>query len=93
MKRIEYTVLVFAVGALCLSQAAADSSDSRKIDVAHSMITVHVNKSGFLSAFGHNHEIQTPLQSGEVKESDPASVDWLLAPVVKKGSSAAAASE
>jgi hypothetical protein len=49
------------------------------------MITVHVNKSGFLSAFGHNHEIQTPLQSGEVKESDPASVEWLLALVVRKG--------
>ena len=63
------------IGSLCLSRAEADSSDSRKIDGTHSTITVHVYKSGFLSAFGHNHEIQAPIQSGEVKESDPASVE------------------
>jgi polyisoprenoid-binding protein YceI len=36
---------------------------------------VHVYKSGFLSAFGHNHEIQAPIQSGEVKESGTPSVE------------------
>jgi len=75
MRRVEYTILAFMIGSLCLSPAAADSSDSRKIDGAHSTITVHVYKSGFLSAFAHNHEIQAPIQSGEVKESDPASVE------------------
>jgi polyisoprenoid-binding protein YceI len=75
MRRIEYTVLAFAVGALCFSQAAAGGSDSRKIDVAHSTMTVHVYKSGVLSAFGHNHEIQAPIESGEVKESDSPSVE------------------
>ncbi len=75
MKRIACTVLVLATGWLCLSQLAAASSDSRKIDGPHSTVTVRVCKSGFLSAFGHNHEIQAPIQSGEVKESDSLSVE------------------
>jgi polyisoprenoid-binding protein YceI len=75
MRRMECTILAFMIGSLCLSRAAADSSDSRKIDAAHSTIMVRVYKSGFLSAFGHNHEIQAPIQSGEVNESDPASVE------------------
>jgi polyisoprenoid-binding protein YceI len=75
MKRIACNVLVLATGWLCLSQLAAASSDSRKIDGPHSTVTVRVCKSGFLSAFGHNHEIQAPIQSGEVKESDSPSVE------------------
>lgn len=75
MKRIGCTVLVLATGWLCLSQLVAASSDSRKIDGPHSTVTVRVCKSGFLSAFGHNHEIQAPIQSGEVKESDSLSVE------------------
>jgi polyisoprenoid-binding protein YceI len=75
MKRIACTVLVLAIGWLCLSHLAAADSDSRKIDGPHSTLTVRVYKSGFLSAFGHNHEIQAPIQSGEVKESDSPSVE------------------
>jgi hypothetical protein len=35
---------------------------------------VHVCKSSFLSAFGHKHEIQVPIQCGEVSEGfqDPS---------------------
>ena len=75
MKRIACTVLVLTTGWLCLSQLAAASSYSRKIDGPHSTLTVRVYKSGFLSAFGHNHEIRAPIQSGEVKESDSPSVE------------------
>jgi polyisoprenoid-binding protein YceI len=75
MRRIECTVLAFVIGSFCLSRAAADSSDWLKIDGAHSTVTVHVYKSGFLSAFGHNHEIQAPIQSGQVKASDSPSVE------------------
>ncbi len=75
MRRIECTLLAFLIGSLCLSPAAASGSDLRKIDAAHSTITVHVYKGGFLSAFAHNHEIQASIQSGEVSESDPASVE------------------
>lgn len=48
MKRIACTVLVLATGWLCLSQLAAASSDSRKIDGPHSTVTVRFYKSGFL---------------------------------------------
>jgi polyisoprenoid-binding protein YceI len=75
MKRMKRAIFAFLTGSLCLSQVAAGSPDSRQIDGAHSTLTVHVHKSGFLSAFGHNHEIQAPIQSGEVKESDNPSVD------------------
>ena len=75
MKRIASTVLVLAIGWLCLSHLAAASSDSQKIDGPRSTVTVRVYKSGFLSAFGHNHEIQAPIQSGEVKVSDSPSVE------------------
>jgi polyisoprenoid-binding protein YceI len=78
LRRIECTLLAVMIGLLCVSPAAADSSVSRKIDAANSTITVHVYKSGFLSAFAHNHEVQAPVQSGEVKESDPASVELLV---------------
>jgi hypothetical protein len=54
MKRIECTVCAFVIGSLCLSWVATGSSDSRKIDGTHSTVTVHVCKSGFLSALGHS---------------------------------------
>jgi polyisoprenoid-binding protein YceI len=38
-------------------------------------MTVHVYKSGFLSAFGHNHDIQAPIQSGQVKTDGDPSVE------------------
>lgn len=74
MKRIECTVFAFVIGSLCLSWVATGSSDSRKIDGTHPTVTVHVCKSGFLSAFGHKHETQAPIQSGEVKDSRTPSV-------------------
>ncbi len=61
-------MFVFVIGSLCLSWVATGSSDSRKIAGTHSTVTVHVCKSGFLPAFGHKHEIQVPIQSGEVSE-------------------------
>lgn len=75
MRRMECTLLVFVIGWPGLVQLRAASSESQKIDGSHSTVTVHVYKSGFLSAFGHNHEIQAPIQSGEVKQSDSPSVD------------------
>jgi len=75
MNRIGCTVLTFVLGSTCLSQIATGVLDSRKIAETHSTITVHVYKSGFLSDFGHNHEIQAPIQSGEVKESGTLSVE------------------
>jgi polyisoprenoid-binding protein YceI len=75
MNRIGCAVLTFVLGSPCLSQITTGVLESRKIDGTHSTITVHVSKSGFLSAFAHNHEIQAPIQSGEVKQSGTQFVD------------------
>ena len=48
----------------------AASGNTREVDVARSKMTVHVYKSGFLSTFAHNHEIDSPIQSGELNGSD-----------------------
>jgi polyisoprenoid-binding protein YceI len=39
------------------------------IDTGHSIITVHVFKSGLFSAFADNHEIQAPITSGVLDEA------------------------
>lgn len=74
MKRFVCTLLAAVVAWSCLAPPSIASSDAREIDSAHSKITVRVSKSGFLSAFAHNHEIQAPIQSGQVKESGDLSV-------------------
>jgi polyisoprenoid-binding protein YceI len=75
MKRFVCTVVIALMLWLPLSRLAAASSDAREVDGANSAMTVHVYKSGFLSAFGHNHEIQAPIQSGQVRESGSPSVE------------------
>ena len=75
MKRLVCIPLTALALWLSLKQLAAASSDTREVDGTHSTITVHVYKSGFLSAFGHNHEIQAPIQSGRVQESGNPSVE------------------
>jgi polyisoprenoid-binding protein YceI len=59
----------------CMTWAAAASPDGRAIDGAHSSLKVRVLKSGFFSAFAHNHEIEAPIESGEVTESSSLSVE------------------
>ncbi len=43
--------------------AAAQAAD---VDAGRSSITVKVEKSGFFSAFAHNHTIQAPIASGKL---------------------------
>jgi polyisoprenoid-binding protein YceI len=55
-----------------LSPAAVPSRASaqrRAIDPARSTITVYVFKSGFFSAFAHDHQIAAPITEGTVDES------------------------
>lgn len=75
MKKLVCTAFITLTLWLPPTSLAAASSDAREIDSQHSTMTVHVYKSGFLSAFGHNHEIQASIQSGQVKESGRPSVD------------------
>jgi hypothetical protein len=46
----------------------------RAVDTAHSTLKIHVYKTGLFSAFGHNHEIEAPIEGGEVAESGNLSV-------------------
>lgn len=45
---------------------AATIHGPHNIDTQHSTLTVHVAKSGMLSAFGHDHTIVAPIASGAV---------------------------
>jgi polyisoprenoid-binding protein YceI len=74
MKRLVRTAFTPLLLWLWLAQPAV-SYDARAVDGPHSTMTVRVYKSGFLSAFGHNHEIQAPIQSGRVNESGSPSVE------------------
>jgi polyisoprenoid-binding protein YceI len=70
-RALSAVVAIFA----CMTWAAAASAGGRLIDGAHSSLKVRVNKSGFFSAFAHNHEIEAPIESGEVAESGSLAVE------------------
>ncbi len=55
-----------AVWAACWAWTGSAMAQPRAIDTAKSVMTVHVYKSGLLSAFGHNHEIAAAIASGKV---------------------------
>jgi polyisoprenoid-binding protein YceI len=74
MKRLVCSAFAVMTLWLSLTPPAAGNSNALEVDGPHSTMTVRVYKSGFLSAFGHNHEIQAPIESGQVKESGNPSV-------------------
>lgn len=56
-------ILLFAASMLW---GASANAQRRPIDAAKSSMTVHVEKTGVLSAFGHEHLIAAPIASGSV---------------------------
>jgi hypothetical protein len=48
---------------------------SRMIDLDHSKLKVHVFKSGFFSAFAHDHEVEAQITQGVIDTSEHASVE------------------
>jgi polyisoprenoid-binding protein YceI len=54
-------LLLIVIGLAYISRIYAQP---RAIDTAKSVLTVHVSKSGPLSAFGHNHTITAPIAGG-----------------------------
>jgi polyisoprenoid-binding protein YceI len=75
MKKISNAMLAGLAALGCVTWAAATGPERRVIDGAHSSLKVLVLKSGFFSAFAHNHEIEAPIESGEVTESGNPSVE------------------
>jgi polyisoprenoid-binding protein YceI len=56
--------------------AVSAFSAERTIDPSSSTLTVKVWKTGFFSAFAHNHDISAPITSGAVNDGDNASVQF-----------------
>ena len=67
--------LVVFAALLGLASIASAAPAKRTIDSAHSKMTVHVYKSGLFSPFAHDHEIEAPIESGEVNDSGSLSVE------------------
>jgi polyisoprenoid-binding protein YceI len=68
------TLPVFVAG------PAFGGTEGRPIDCTHSTLTVYVYKTGILSTLGHNHEIEAPIEGGEVKGSENLSVELRVNP-------------
>ena len=76
MKRITNIIaVVFFLLVPLLSFVTVARAQGRGIDLARSTMTVHVYKSGLFSALAHNHEIEAPIESGEVKDAESSSVE------------------
>jgi polyisoprenoid-binding protein YceI len=57
---------------LLLPLTAGAEAPSKPIDTEKSTMTVRVFKTGFFSAFGHEHEISAPIQKGSFTEESPS---------------------
>ncbi len=75
-KGLANRVLVVALASMLGCVGA--HSEVRTIDVAHSVLKIRVYKSGFFSAFAHNHEIEAPIAQGRVELPTSPSVTLLV---------------
>jgi len=75
MKLILRAVLGVTIIWMCSTLTGTANPDGRAIDSNHSSLRIHVYKTGFFSAFGHNHEVEAPIESGVVTEGSGPSVE------------------
>lgn len=54
--------------------AVSLSAQEQKIDTQRSLMTIHVGKSGFLSAAGHEHWVRAPFSEGTFNASSAAHI-------------------
>lgn len=65
--------LALVVGAaVSLLSTAWTQDTSKTIDTEKSALTIRVGKTGFFSAFGHEHEISAPIEEGSFSVNPPA---------------------
>ena len=55
---------ILGVSAMSLMYVFQVSAQQRNVDTQKSTLTIHVGKTGALSALGHEHEIHAPIHSG-----------------------------
>ncbi|MGA2714442.1 MAG: YceI family protein [Bryobacteraceae bacterium] len=68
------TIKVCAVLAVTLPLSAQEKA----IDTQRSTITIHVGKSGLLSAAAHDHTINAPISSGSIQESAAPHIEFTV---------------
>ena len=64
--------------AMLLATAAVAAAQDLAIDVDRSTVTIHVAKTGLLSAAGHEHWVSAPISSGTIRETPPGSVEFTV---------------
>ena len=69
--------------ALCTAMAAAapliaqeKAAQEKAIDTQRSTITIHVGKSGLLSAAAHDHTVSAPISAGTILESGAQRIEF-----------------
>ena len=69
--------------ALCTAMAAAapliaqeKAAQEKALDTQRSTITIHVGKSGLLSAAAHDHTVNAPISSGAILESGNPHIEF-----------------
>jgi len=72
-KKIAASVILILL--MSLAGPVFGDSDAQPIDRAHSTITVYVYKTGILAGLAHNHEIEAPIEWGEVRGSESSTVE------------------
>jgi len=72
--RVPVLAVVLLVACWCFAKQLPTAKPS-EIDVAHSSITVHVQRGGVFGFTGDNHEIHAPISKGKVDEA-AKSVDF-----------------
>jgi polyisoprenoid-binding protein YceI len=66
------------LGAAFLAVVMVASAEDAAIDVQRSTITVHVGKSGILSAAAHDHWVSAPISSGIIAETPAQRVEFTV---------------
>jgi len=72
------TLTLCAAVLASLPLAAQDKAPDMAIDTQRSTITIHVGKSGLLSAAAHEHTINAPIASGTIRESAAPHIEFTV---------------
>jgi polyisoprenoid-binding protein YceI len=69
------TALILLASLVHLAGPAYAASEKHSIDSVHSKVTMHVYKTGLFSGLAHDHEIEAPIEWGEINDSESPSVE------------------
>lgn len=65
-------------GAIAILLALPLAAQQKPIDTQRSTITIHVGKSGLLSAAGHEHIVDAPIASGTIQENGEPHIEFTV---------------